>query len=217
MIATDSPTIEAVLWDIGQVIYPSPFERFDELEDRLGIPHETLLRGPFSAAGDPEYKLVDAGLREEPGYWHDLEATGRTVRPDFDMHSSLRDLGWRGQGRPVVVALLNEIPAKFRQAVLTNDATAFLGPSWRKDWELRHLFEVIIDSLDLGVRKPDPVAYESAAAALGLEPSRVLFVDDLTVNVVGARKTGMHAFRFDTTNPTESVAQLRSLLLPTSG
>ena len=214
MSATDARTIEAVLWDIGQVVYPSPFERFDELEERLGIPHDTLPRGPFSAAGDPAYGLVDAGLREEPGYWRDLEATGRAVRPDFDMHTSLRELGWRGQGRPVVVALLREIPTKFRQAVLTNDATAFLGASWRRDWELRDLFEVIIDSLDIGVRKPDRVSYQAAAAALRLEPARVLFVDDLTVNVVGAQKAGMQAFRFDTTNPAESVAKLRSLLLP---
>lgn len=208
------PGIEAVLWDIGQVIYPSPFERFDELEQRLGMPDKTLLRGPFSAAGDSAYELVDAGLSEEPGYWRALEATGRAVRPDFDMHASLRELGWRGQGRPVVVALLRDIPMKFRQAVLTNDATAFLGAGWRSDWELRDLFEVIIDSLDIGARKPDPVTYQSAAAALGLEPTRVLFVDDLTVNVVGARQAGMHAFRFNTTKPAESVAQLRAILLP---
>ena len=43
--------IDLVLWDIGQVVYQSPFERFDELEDHTGMARGTLPRGPFVEGG----------------------------------------------------------------------------------------------------------------------------------------------------------------------
>jgi FMN phosphatase YigB (HAD superfamily) len=62
------------------------------------------------------------------------------------------------------------------------------------------------------VRKPDAGAFVAAAELLGTDPSRVLFVDDLTVNVEGARAVGMQAFRFETTDPARSVSALRDVL-----
>ena len=59
--------VRALLWDIGQVVYPSPFERFDDLEEHVGLPAGVLPRGPFSAAGDPAYAEVDLGSRWEAG------------------------------------------------------------------------------------------------------------------------------------------------------
>ncbi len=203
--------VEVVLWDIGQVVYPSPFERFDDVERHVGLPAGSLPRGPFAATPDG-YAAVDAGTRDEPEYWRELELHARTFVPDFDLHASLRDLGWRGMGRPVVVELLRDVPSRYRQAVLTNDSTTFLGAGWQQTWELREHFEVIVDSRDIGIRKPDLRAYASASDALQVAPGRILFVDDLTVNVAAAREAGMQAYRFDTTAPAEAVMDLRTLL-----
>jgi putative hydrolase of the HAD superfamily len=202
--------IDAVLWDIGQVVYPSPFERFDELEASVGLPAGTLPRGPF--AQDPAYVDVDQGRLGEPEYWGALQARGRALVPSFDVHTDLRRLGWRGRGRPAVLGLLRDIRPTYHQGVLTNDATAFLGPRWRDDWELADLFEVIVDSVDVGARKPERRAYDAGVAALGVPPERVLFVDDLTVNVDAARGAGLQAARFDTTDVEGSVRSLRSRL-----
>ena len=117
-----------------------------------------------------------------------------------------------GMGRPVVVELLRDVPSRYRQAVLTNDSTTFLGAGWQQTWELREHFEVIVDSRDIGIRKPDLRAYASASDALQVAPGRILFVDDLTVNVAAAREAGMQAYRFDTTAPAEAVMDLRTLL-----
>ena len=204
--------IDVVLWDIGQVVYQSPFERFDELEAYAGIPAGTLPRGPFAAERDPAYDDVDAGRRDEPDYWRDIEALAQRSVPGLHIYGALRELGWEGRGRPVVVRLLEDIPTRYRQAVLTNDATKFLGEGWRETWEYAGLFERIIDSLDIGVRKPDVRAFTAAVQRLDVAPSRVLFVDDLTVNVEGARSAGLQGFRFDTTDPPSSVAALRGLL-----
>jgi glucose-1-phosphatase len=132
--------------------------------------------------------------------------------PGLHIYEALRTLGWKGRGRPVVLRLLEDIPGRYRQAVLTNDATKFLGEGWRDTWEYADLFERIIDSLDLGVRKPEVEAFAKAVGLLGADPSRVLFIDDLTVNVEGARAAGLQGFRFDTTDPAASVAALRDIL-----
>jgi FMN phosphatase YigB (HAD superfamily) len=204
--------IDVVLWDIGQVLYESPFERFGELEASTGMAEGTLPRGPFSPQGDPAYDEVDSGARDEPDYWRGIEALAQQSVPGLHIYDALRELGWEGRGRPVVVELLADIPSRYRQAVLTNDATKFLGDGWRATWEYDEHFERVVDSLDIGVRKPEAGAFVAATELLGTDPSRVLFVDDLTVNVEGARAVGMQAFRFETTDPARSVSELRDVL-----
>lgn len=204
--------IDLVLWDIGQVVYQSPFERFDELEDHVGMARGTLPRGPFVEDGDADYDLVDSGARDEPEYWRDIESLARESVPGLHIYDALRELGWDGRGRPVVLGLLADIPSRYRQAVLTNDATKFLGEGWRDTWEYAGFFERIVDSLDIGVRKPEVAAYKAAVDLLGVPADRVLFIDDLTANIEGARAAGLQGFRFDTTDPAASVAGLRALL-----
>ena len=176
------------------------------------MPVGTLPRGPFSAEGDPAYDQVDSGERDEPEYWRDIESLARETVPGLHIYESLRELGWEGRGRPVVLGLLGDIPELYRQAVLTNDATKFLGADWKTTWELAHYFENIVDSLDIGVRKPLVEAYSACANILGIDPQRVLFIDDLTVNIDGAKAAGMQGFRFETTDPAGSVQGLRELL-----
>lgn len=204
--------IDLVLWDIGQVLYQSPFERFDELEDHVGMERGTLPRGPFVEGGDAEYELVDSGARDEPEYWRDIESLARETVPGLHIYDALRELGWDGRGRPVVLGLLADVPSRYRQAVLTNDATKFLGEGWRDTWEYAGFFERIVDSLDIGVRKPEVAAYKAAVDLLGVPADRVLFIDDLTANIDGAKAAGLQGFRFDTTDPAASVAGLRALL-----
>lgn len=204
--------IDLVLWDIGQVVYQSPFERFDELEERTGMAHGTLPRGPFVEGGDADYDLVDSGARDEPEYWRGIESLARKTVPGLHIYDTLRELGWEGRGRPVVLGLLADIASRYRQAVLTNDATKFLGEGWREEWEYAGFFERIVDSLDIGVRKPEVAAYSATVDLLGVPSGRVLFVDDLTANVEGARAAGLQGLRFETTDPAGSVTALRARL-----
>ncbi len=162
--------IDVVLWDIGQVLYQSPFERFDELEAYAGIPSGTLPRGPFAAVRDAAYDQVDVGERDEPDYWRDIEEVAQRSVPGLHIYDALRELGWKGRGRPVVLTLLADVTTRYRQAVLTNDATKFLGDGWRESWEYAGYFERIIDSLDIGVRKPDVRAFAASVELLGRPP-----------------------------------------------
>ena len=86
------------------------------------------------------------------------------------------------------LAVLGKVRSGVHIAVLTNNgplsvaAITALLPGF-----------TVLDSATLGVRKPDPQAYLAAAARLGCEPARTLFIDHLFRNVQGARTAGLHA------------------------
>ncbi len=86
-----------------------------------------------------------------------------------------------------------------RAALLTNNVREW-EPLWRaKLPEIDELFETVVDSAFVGLRKPDPAIYELTLERLGgVSPSRCVFVDDLDVNCDTARALGMAAVRFET-------------------
>ncbi|MDP9241305.1 MAG: HAD-IA family hydrolase [Actinomycetota bacterium] len=200
--------VKGVIWDVGGIVYPTPFEVFGEIEQARGLPSGTLHRGPFSPRGDELYDKVDAGDLPEPDYWRIRQAEWQAAGADVDVH---RDIDWAGRERPAVVELLQRLGPRLPQLVLTNDATAFMGAGWRSTWSLRHHFKGLVDSVDLGVRKPDPQAYIAAADALELPKAACLFVDDLTVNVDAARAAGLQAVRFDVRDVPGSIARIEGL------
>jgi epoxide hydrolase-like predicted phosphatase len=86
-----------------------------------------------------------------------------------------------------------------RAALLTNNVREW-EPLWRaKLPEIDELFELVVDSAFVGMRKPDPAIYELTLERLGgVPPERCVFVDDLDVNCDTARSLGMAAVRFET-------------------
>jgi putative hydrolase of the HAD superfamily len=85
-----------------------------------------------------------------------------------------------------------------RAALLTNNVREW-EPLWRaKLPEVDELFEVVVDSAFVGMRKPDPAIYALTLERLGgVAPERCVFVDDLDVNCEAARALGMAAVRFE--------------------
>jgi HAD superfamily hydrolase (TIGR01509 family) len=199
--------VGGVIWDMGGILYPTPFEVFEALEQERGLPAGALPRGPFAPEGDPLYDAVDAGELPEPEYWATRQAEWQARGVDVDVH---RDIDWTGRERPQVMALLERLGTRLPQLVLTNDASAFLGAGWRQTWPLRGHFAGLVDSVDLGVRKPHPDAYVAASDALGLAVGDCVFIDDLSVNVLASRQAGMPAVRFDVTDVPGSIARIEA-------
>ena len=96
-----------------------------------------------------------------------------------------------------------------RMALLTNNV---------REWELRwralapidDIFELVVDSAFVGVRKPDPEIYELAVTGIGVPAEECLFVDDIEINCVAARAAGMSAVVFRDTE--QAIAEMRALL-----
>jgi putative hydrolase of the HAD superfamily len=89
-----------------------------------------------------------------------------------------------------------------RTALLTNNVREW-EPRWRSMLpEIDEIFEVVVDSAFVGMRKPEPEIYELTVERLGdgLRPDDCIFVDDMAINCDAARDLGMVAVRFETTD-----------------
>jgi putative hydrolase of the HAD superfamily len=114
------------------------------------------------------------------------------MRPNHSMIEFVREL--RGQGR--------------RTALLTNNVREW-APLWRaKLPEIDELFEVVVDSAFVGMRKPDPAIYELTLERLGVAAEECVFVDDLEPNCETARRLGMSVVRFE--HAGQAIPELRS-------
>jgi putative hydrolase of the HAD superfamily len=100
-----------------------------------------------------------------------------------------------------------------RHAVVTNNAKEFAA-SWMK-MVPADLFDVVIDSSAIGMRKPNPAIYHLALKELAVtDPSRAAFLDDYEPNVVAARNLGLHGLVV-AADPRAALAELTALLAPT--
>jgi putative hydrolase of the HAD superfamily len=98
-----------------------------------------------------------------------------------------------------------------RAALLTNNVREW-EPVWRaKLPEIDELFELVVDSAFVGLRKPDPAIFELTLERLGgVGPEQCVFVDDLDVNCDAARALGMAAVRFETA--AQAIPEIESAL-----
>ena len=176
-----------------------------------GWPLDAIPRGPFDRAADPDYVEMDRGRLREPEYWGRVSARLAAQSIAFDVHDVV---DWTGRDRIEVVDAIRRLGRTYRTAILTNDATDWLGAGWRGRWWLRDAFEVMVDAAEEGLRKPAPDIYRRVLDRLGVEAGRSVFVDDLSVNCEGAEAVGMRGFWFDVTQPIDSTLRLLGLLLP---
>lgn len=135
---------------------------------------------------------------------HSLER-GLIAVPDFER--KLAAVLLRRDGRPVEAEGLIErmfahfehapqMSALVRRARAKGFRTALVSNSWgntypRDTWD--GMFDTIVISGEVGLRKPEPEIYQLTCERLGLEPAECVFVDDMQPNVLGARKVGMTA------------------------
>jgi putative hydrolase of the HAD superfamily len=87
----------------------------------------------------------------------------------------------------------------YRMALLTNNIREW-EPLWRRMLPVEEIFEVIVDSAFVGVRKPEPGIYELTLERIGggIGPPECLFVDDVEQNIAAARELGMATVHFRT-------------------
>ena len=209
---------KGILLDVGGVLLPTPWELLEDFEARQGWPPGTLAwRGPVDPATDPLWRSVEAGELTSRGYFDRRAAElsrllGRTLSwPEVTraMFDTPAGLAVRPGGR----ALVGQARAAgLRTGLLTSKLVAFLGREVVARSDLLNSFDVLLDESETGLAKPDPRAYDQAAAAMGLDPAGIVFVDDDPANVAGATAAGMAGVHFDVTDPAGSFGQVRRRL-----
>ena len=95
---------------------------------------------------------------------------------------------------------------------MTNNLVEFRD-SWRSLVPVDDLFDVVLDSSEIGIRKPDPRIFEQALLALGeCPPDRAVFLDDYVGNVDAARALGLHAILVPEQERSKAMAELFELI-----
>jgi len=195
-----------VVWDMGGIMYRYFTELMVDYGRDHGWPLDQIPLGPTGEIADDNYARLVAGAFDEPDYVQRILAdlAGRGIE-----HDPTRDLSWEGNERTETWATIERIHhAGHRQALLTNDASKWLGPNWWESWGPSRWFEVVIDVVMVGVRKPAPEPYLAVARALDVAPSECLFVDDMPINCRGAEAVGMKSHLFEITDPEGSLRRL---------
>src|SRR5580692_7523967 len=185
--------VEAVIWDFGGGLTSSPFEAFARFERERGLPADIIRR--TNAANH----LENAWAKFERGEV-DIEAFDRLFAAEsLALGAEVRGKDvlplLAGDLRPEMVEALRRIKSKFKTGCITNNlpANAIGSASGRTLYiaEVMVLFDHVIESAKIGLRKPDPKIYRMMVEALAVDPAACIYLDDLGVNLKPARDMGM--------------------------
>ena len=206
---------DAVLFDFGGVFTPSPFGAFESVARELGVEPGVVLEivfGPYELDTDhPWHRLErgELGLGDARAEIMKL-AEARGLR--LDPIQVLVRMSGGGKTRETLVARTRALRSEgYRTALVTNNAREF-GPSWRNLLPLAELFDAVVDSSEVGVRKPDPAIFSLALHELGgIAPEHAVFLDDFPGNVAAARRLGMHGVLVED-DPSGALAELERLV-----
>ena len=190
----------SIFWDFGGVITSSPFEAFNSFEEDNNIPKDFI-------------RKVNS-INPDANAWAQLEQSKISLE-EFDSLFAMesKKLGKEIKGSEVLSLLQGEIRPKivnaikkfkslgFLQACLTNnfdsgdrDVSA-LDDKNEERIEIMKLFDFIIESKKVGVRKPNNKFYELALSETKVAPEKTIFLDDLGINLKPARKLNISTIK----------------------
>jgi putative hydrolase of the HAD superfamily len=205
--------IKALISDFGGVLTTPLSAGFLAYQDESGLSLEELGRGIQRAADahgeHPLYALERGEISEEEF----ARRLAEHLDGGFDL-SRLRHLYFERiePNTPMIRFVARQREHGLRTALLTNNVREW-EPLWRaKLPELDEIFEVVVDSAFVGMRKPERGIYKLTVDRLGggLRAEECLFLDDLEINCEAARELGMTAVRFE--NAAQAIEELESAL-----
>lgn len=192
--------IRAVISDFGGVLTTPLGNAFAAWSAESGVPLEELGTAMAAATerhGEHPLFVMERGEMTETEFLARLQ-TELGEEHDLD---GMFDVWWRHLERnPETIELMAELKARgLRMAMLTNNVREW-EPRWRPMLpELDQIFELVVDSAFVGMRKPEAGIYELTMDRLGggLTATDCLFVDDMAINCEAAEKLGMTAVVFE--------------------
>jgi len=207
--------VRAVLWDFGGVMTESPFLAFRRFEQERGLPAD-FLRG-INARNHDDNAWARFERSELSPDQFDEAFAAETRSAGYEVRGlDVIDLLY-GEVRPAMVTALKACKQHFTNACLTNNVDAGPGRGFERDpgrsgeWKRAlELFDVVIESSKIGVRKPESRFFERACEQLGIVASQAVYLDDLGTNLRPARAMGMHTIKVE--KPGIAIAELESVL-----
>ena len=205
--------MKAVLFDFGGVITAPMGPMFEAVAAAAGAePAEVaaLLVGSYDAQDHPLNRLERGeGTFAELCEWAREQGAARGWTLELaPMVTHLETIELR-QGMLDRVADLRR--RGYRTAIVTNNFKEITA-LWRARVDIDALFDTVVDSCEVGLRKPDPGIYHLTLERLGgIAPGDAVLLDDFESNLAGARAIGMHAV-FVGADTDAAIAELEALL-----
>jgi putative hydrolase of the HAD superfamily len=204
----------AVVCDFGGVLTTPLVDSFLHYQEESGIPFADIVgamaRVTKQTGKNPLYELEKGAITENEFLTSIEQEMGGGV--------SLRELHQvyfdhlEPNERMIDFVRSLRVDRGLRSALLTNNVR-----EWEAKWrsmlpEIDEIFEVIVDSAFVGLRKPDPRIYHLTVERLGdgLQPEDCVFIDDMDVNCDAAREIGMAAVQFQSNE--QAIAEVEALL-----
>jgi epoxide hydrolase-like predicted phosphatase len=191
----------AVAFDLGGVLTHSPFAGLDDYCTRLGLPAGALSR---YFRGDAQIARLEVGALTSRDFFKYVCIEAEAAHGQrIDIKELALAAAWGERMNPEMLELVADVHRRKRTGLLTNNVKE---AGWREGFPTE-LFDVIVDSSAVGLRKPDPRIYALLLERLGRAPAEVVFVDDFEENLGPAAALGVQTVHF------RSPAQCREALV----
>jgi epoxide hydrolase-like predicted phosphatase len=207
--------LKAVLFDFGGVFTDSPFHAFSAYATKIGATREQVTEivfGGYVVDSDHPWHQVERGEITLENARERIMALGREQGLNVDIWEVFMAMAENGGGlRTELVDYVPRIRASgLATGIITNNVVEFRD-HWRGMLPVDELFDFVIDSSEVGMRKPNPAIFELALETGGFTPGQVLFLDDYEGNVIAAQALNIRSILVDG-DGAKTVADLDAVL-----
>ncbi len=207
----DTDRVEAAVFDLGGVFLAGGVESVQAFGERHGLTTDAwrAIRRDLFHDDSGIWSAVERGQATFADFVTRLRKLALEHGCEVSEADARNFMGNSGASqtqrlRTEIVDAASRLHARMPTALLTNNI-----PEWRTSWraliDVEALFDVVVDSCEVGTRKPESTIYEIMRAKLGLPHESLFFLDDLGVNLKAARSLGWQTLRYDDTSRVLSV------------
>ena len=202
---------KAIIWDFGGVITSSPFEAFNKFELSNNLPKDIIRtinsENPYDNAW-AKFERNDIDLDEFDNLFS-IEADKKGFKISGKQVVKLLS----GEIREQMVDFLYFLKKDYKLGCITNNIQNSKNEKvnhLNEAGQVMKIFDHIIESSKVGLRKPDPRIYYMSCDALGVEPEECIYLDDLGINLKPAREIGMTTIKV--IDPNEAINEVKKYL-----
>jgi putative hydrolase of the HAD superfamily len=207
--------LKAVIFDFGGVFTDSPFHAFSAYASKIGASDAQVTEivfGGYAVDNDHPWHRVERGEITLEAAREGIMALGREQGLEVDIWEVFMAMAENGGG--LREDLVDYIPAirsaGYTTGIITNNVVEFRD-HWRAMLPVEELFGFVVDSSEVGMRKPNPAIFERALQIAGLAPGQVLFLDDFEGNIVAAQALNIPCILVDG-DGAKTIADLDAVL-----
>ena len=207
--------LRAVIFDFGGVFTDSPFHAFSAYAQTIGASDQQgidIVFGGYAVDSDHPWHRVERGEISLEKAREDIMALGQAQGLQVDIWEVFMAMAENGGGlRQELVDYVPRIRASgLATGIITNNVIEFRD-HWRGMLPVDELFDFVVDSSEVGMRKPNPAIFERALEIGGLSPEQVIFLDDFEGNIIAAEALNIRSILVDG-DGAKTVADLDAVL-----